>query len=63
MIPKVGAGFRKKIMLRQKAFSKRRKAAIVASGARFGDEARIRVAIQSRAAGDRLLSALRNAGN
>jgi len=31
---------------------------VVAAGARFGDETRIRAAIQSRPAGDRLLQAL-----
>jgi histidinol-phosphate aminotransferase len=34
---------------------------IVAAGARFGDDARIRAAIQTRAAGDRLLQALATA--
>jgi len=33
---------------------------IVAGGARFGDPSRVRAAVQSQAAGDRLLSAVRN---
>jgi histidinol-phosphate aminotransferase len=38
-----------------------RSGVIVAAGARFGDDERIRAAVQSRAAGDRLLHALRGA--
>jgi histidinol-phosphate aminotransferase len=33
---------------------------IVAGGARFGDPGRVRAAVQSQAAGERLLSAVRN---
>lgn len=43
------------------AFRLERAKVIVASGARFGSTAHVRVAVQSRAAGDRLLDALRGA--
>jgi histidinol-phosphate aminotransferase len=38
-----------------------RSGVIVASGARFGDPARVRAAVQTPAAGERMLSAVRNA--